>query len=109
LVWFFGKYNHNKHILLNISPNNISSQRLFMYRKNNEAIMATRDMKQLNQGKGNLSKPGNYDLSVMKPFVKFGIGAMGAIAHTLIGIVKAIPKPHHDDDDKRKNNKIIKI
>jgi len=71
--------------------------------------MATRDIKKLNQGKANLSQHNHYDLSVMKPFVKFGIGAMGAIAHTLIGIVKAIPKPHEDDHDKRGNNKIIKI
>lgn len=70
--------------------------------------MATRDIKKLNQGKANLSQPHHYDLSVMKPFVKFGVGAMSAIAHTLVGIVKAIPKPHHDDD-KHDRNKIIKI
>lgn len=70
--------------------------------------MASRDIKQLNKGKSNLAEHHHYDLSVMKPFVKFGIGAMGAITHTLIGIVKSIPKPH-DDDDKRGNNKIIKI
>ena len=71
--------------------------------------MATRNIKQLNKGKANLAEPNHYDFSVMKPFVKFGIGAMGAIAHTLIGIVKAIPKPHDDDNDKRGNDKIIKI
>jgi len=71
--------------------------------------MATRDIKKLNQGKANLSQHNHYDFSVMKPFVKFGIGAMGAIAHTLVGIVKAIPKPHDDEHAKSKNNKIIKI
>lgn len=70
--------------------------------------MATRDIKKLNQGKANLSQPHHYDLSVMKPFVKFGIGAMSAIAHTLVGIVKAIPKPH-DDEHGNKNTKIIRI
>lgn len=69
--------------------------------------MATRNIKQLNNGKANLSQPNHYDFSVMKPFVKFGIGAMSVIGHALIGIVKAIPKPH--DEDKRGNNKIIKI
>jgi hypothetical protein len=71
--------------------------------------MAQRGVKQLNKGRSSLSQKQHYDLSVMKPFVKFGIGAMGAIAHTLIGIVKAVPKLHHDDEDKRGNNKIIKI
>lgn len=70
--------------------------------------MATRDIKKLNQGKANLSQKSEYDFSVMKPFVKFGIGAMGAIAHTLIGIVKAIPKPH-DDERPNPGTKIIKI
>ena len=70
--------------------------------------MATRDIKKLNKGKADLSQHGQYDFSVMKPFVKFGIGAMGAIAHTLIGIVKAIPKPH-DDDKNGGKDKIIKI
>jgi hypothetical protein len=69
--------------------------------------MTNRDIKKLNQGKATLAQHGQYNLSVMKPFVKFGIGAMGAIAHTLIGIVKAIPKPH--EDDKSGSNKIIKI
>lgn len=72
--------------------------------------MATRDIKKLNQGKTDISEQHHYDFSVMKPFVKFGIGAMGVIGHALIGIVKAIPKPHHhDDDDKRGKDKIIKI
>lgn len=69
--------------------------------------MATRNIKQLNKGKANLSQPSHYDFSVMKPFVKFGIGAMGVIGHALIGIVKAIPKPH--DDDRSGGDKIIKI
>ena len=71
--------------------------------------MASRDIKKLNQGKANLSQHNHYDFSVMKPFVKFGIGAMGAIAHTLVGIVKAIPKPHDDHNEKPGKGKIIKI
>lgn len=70
--------------------------------------MASRDMKKLNKGKANLAQKSEYDFSVMKPFVKFGIGAMGVLAHALVGIVKAIPKPH-DDDHRKPGNKIIKI
>lgn len=70
-------------------------------------MMTTRDIKKLNQGKTNLNGTHHYDLSVMKPFVKFGISAMGAIIHTLIGIVKSIPKPH--EDDKNEKDKIIRI
>ncbi len=69
--------------------------------------MAARNIKQLNTGKANLSQPHHYDLSVMKPFIRFGIGAMGVIGHALIGIVKNIPKPH--DDDRGKNDRIIKL
>lgn len=64
-------------------------------------------MKQLNKRKSDLSGVHQYDFSVMKPFLRFGMKAMGAIGHTLIGIVKSIPKPH--DDDKPGKNKIIKI
>lgn len=71
--------------------------------------MASRDIKKLNQGKANLAQKSQYDFSVMKPFVKFGIGAMGVIGHALVGIVKAIPKPHDDDDHRKPGNKIIKI
>lgn len=71
--------------------------------------MASRDTKQLKSSKAGVAQSGRYDFSVMKPFVKFGIGAMSTIAHTLITIVKNIPKPHHHDDDKPGRDKIIKI
>ena len=71
--------------------------------------MATSDKKKIGKGQNQPAETHHYDFSVMKPFVKFGIGAMGAIAHTLIGIVKAIPKPHDDGDKKAGRDKIIKI
>jgi hypothetical protein len=43
----------------------------------------------------------------MKPFLKFSISAMSAIGHALAGIVRSIPKPHHED--KAGKDKIIKI
>jgi len=70
--------------------------------------MANRNIKQLNKGKSGLTENQQHNLDVMKPFLKFGINAMSAITHTLIGIVKSIPKPHHDDD-RNGNDKIIKI
>ncbi|AYL96357.1 hypothetical protein [Mucilaginibacter celer] len=46
---------------------------------------------------------------VMKPFVHFGIKATAAIAHTLIAIVKHIPKPGRNDAPKHGSKKVIKI
>lgn len=65
-------------------------------------------MKKLNKGKSDIAETHHYNFEVMKPFLKFGAMAMGAIGHTLIAIVKNIPKPHHDDD-KAGKDKIIKI
>lgn len=65
-------------------------------------------MKKLNKGKSDITEQHHYNFDVMKPFIRFGAMAMGAIGHTLITIVKNIPKPHHDDDKPGKD-KIIKI
>lgn len=65
-------------------------------------------MKQLKQEKSGVSETHHYNFDVMKPFLKFGAMAMGAIGHTLIAIVKNIPKLHHDDDKPGKD-RIIKI
>ncbi len=69
--------------------------------------MATQDIKKLNSGKNQMEEVRHYDFSVMKPFVKFGIGAMGVLAHALIGIVRNIPKPHQEEP--KRSDKIIKI
>jgi len=47
-------------------------------------------------------------IEVMKPFVTFGVKALGLLATTLVHIVKNIPKP---DSHKpaSKNDRIIKI
>jgi hypothetical protein len=45
---------------------------------------------------------------VMKPFVRFSIKAMKVMAHTLIFIVRHIPKPE-DHKARSKNDKVIKI
>jgi len=45
---------------------------------------------------------------VLKPFVRFSIGALKVVAKTMIFIVKHIPKPE-EHQPKPKNNKIIKI
>jgi hypothetical protein len=66
-------------------------------------------MKQLNKGKPELPGIHHYNFDVMKPFLKFGIMAMSAIGHTLIAIVKNIPKPHDDAEGKPDKDKIIKI
>ena len=46
--------------------------------------------------------------TVMKPFVHFSVKAMQVIAHSLIFIVKNVPKPD-SDKTKAKNDKVIKI
>jgi hypothetical protein len=45
---------------------------------------------------------------VLKPFVRFSIGALKVVAKTMIFIVKHIPKSE-EHQPKPKNNKIIKI
>jgi hypothetical protein len=45
---------------------------------------------------------------VMKPFVRFSVKSMKVIAHSLIFIVKHIPKPE-EHEPAAKKNKIIKI
>jgi|GEM_PF-4923312 len=64
--------------------------------------------KQLNSAKGHAADVHNSNLDVMKPFLKFGVGAMSAIGHTLVSIVKSVPRPHsHQDEDNR--GKVIKL
>lgn len=65
--------------------------------------------KQLNTGKGHIEDAHHYNFDVMKPFLKFGVNAMSAIGHTLMGIVRNIPKPQHHQEDDHRGGKIIKI
>jgi len=59
--------------------------------------MSTQDKKRIGQSPVNKSVS-NTDMLhnawvVMKPFVRFSISAMHVLAHTLVFIVKSIPKP----------------
>lgn len=69
--------------------------------------MATNDIKRI--GKQRPKVQGSNAWEVMRPFVHFGVKAVSAIAHTLIYIVKHIPKPDSLKPHERKSNKIIKI
>lgn len=46
---------------------------------------------------------------VMKPFVRFGLKAMGLIAVALIAVIRSIPKPDGSKHPEHKDNKIIKV
>ena len=64
--------------------------------------------KQLNVGKSHAADTHHSNLDVMKPFLKFGVGAMNAIGHTLVSIVKSVPRPHsHQDEDNR--GRVVKL
>ncbi|PTQ95004.1 hypothetical protein C8P68_106219 [Mucilaginibacter yixingensis] len=64
--------------------------------------------KQLNNGKNHSADAHHSNLDVMKPFLKFGVGAMSAIGHTLVSIVKSVPRPHgHQDEDNQ--GRVIKL
>jgi hypothetical protein len=75
--------------------------------------MATQNTKQIGQrpSKKPVSKMDTlHDTwTVMKPFVHFSIKALRVIAHTLIFIVKRIPKPDDHKPARSKNDKVIKI
>lgn len=47
--------------------------------------------------------------TVMRPFVHFSIKTMRVIAHTLIFIVKNIPKPEGRKPAENNNNKVTRI
>ncbi|WP_413667156.1 hypothetical protein ACEN9X_21875 [Mucilaginibacter sp. Mucisp86] len=69
--------------------------------------MATNNMKRI--GKRGAQVEYSNAWEVMRPFVHFGIKAASAIAHTLIYIVKHVPKPGSPNPPEKKRDKIIKI
>jgi hypothetical protein len=71
--------------------------------------MATQNIKRIGKNDRQAQSQHTNAWEVMKPFVHFGIKATAAIAHTLIWIVKHIPKPDKHQQEKSQNNKIIKI
>ncbi|MBK0378625.1 hypothetical protein [Mucilaginibacter segetis] len=73
--------------------------------------MEKRENKQIGTGKAETTRQNGESLvQVMKPFVKFGVLAVGVLASALITIVKHIPKPDTGHSAKRgKDNRVIKI
>ncbi|MBW4891209.1 hypothetical protein KXQ82_15895 [Mucilaginibacter sp. HMF5004] len=45
----------------------------------------------------------------MKPFVKFGAGAISVLGHTFFGIAKGAINLLHEHHEKEKSDKIIKL
>jgi hypothetical protein len=70
--------------------------------------MATREIKKIGNNKATV-QPAHNTWGLIKPFVHFGLKAIGLIASTLITIVKNIPKPNNHKHPERKDNNIIKI
>ncbi|WP_114937155.1 hypothetical protein [Mucilaginibacter endophyticus] len=70
--------------------------------------MATNDIKRIGKH-GPQAQQRSNAWEVMRPFVHFGIKAVTAMAHTLIYIVKHIPKPDQLKPPERKSDKVIKI
>ncbi|PWK79955.1 hypothetical protein LX99_00416 [Mucilaginibacter oryzae] len=72
--------------------------------------MATNNIKQIGKSSPPVQTQSTNAWQVMKPFVHFGIKATAAIAHTLIAIIKHIPKPgDHQKEKTGSNSKIVKI
>jgi len=69
--------------------------------------MATNDIKRIGNQGTQIQHSNAWE--IMRPFVHFGVKAASAIAHTLIYIVKHIPKPDALKPHERKSDKIIKI
>ncbi len=69
--------------------------------------MATNNIKRIGKQGSQVHHSNAWE--VMRPFVHFGVKAISAIAHTLIYIVKHIPKPDSLKPHERKSDKIIKI
>lgn len=72
-------------------------------------IMATNQFKKIEQGKTDTAEVQQHNLSVMMPFIKFGVGALKMIADTLIYIVKHIPKPHDQKPENKPRSQVIKV
>lgn len=69
--------------------------------------MAKQRLKILPPANHKVQETHHYDLSVMKPFVKFGVAALGILAGALITIVKSVPK--HEPEKKSNDKRVIKI
>jgi len=70
--------------------------------------MATNQFKKINAPKANAAEVHKHNWSVMMPFIRFGIGALQLIGHTLIHIVKQLPGLR-DERPKSKSRNVIKV
>ncbi|WPV02808.1 hypothetical protein SNE26_13555 [Mucilaginibacter sp. cycad4] len=71
--------------------------------------MTTNDIKRIGKHGPQVQHQYSNAWQVMKPFVHFSVKAISAIAHTLIYIIKHIPKPGSHKAPGRTGGKIIKI
>jgi hypothetical protein len=69
--------------------------------------MATQEVKIIKPNKDKAAEVREHNWSVMRPFAHFGVKALSAIAHTLIAIVRNIPKPDAHND-KHTDTRILK-
>ncbi len=69
--------------------------------------MANQTFKKINNPR--VVVPDNQNMNVMRPFINFGVNALSLIAHTLITIVKSIPKPHSEKPVIKPGKKVIKL
>lgn len=68
------------------------------------------DSKKIGTGKAEATRSSDHDvIEVMKPFVSFGVKALGLLGSVLVHIVKNIPKPHDHKPAPKKDDKVIKI
>ena len=71
--------------------------------------MAALKNKKTNPAEDNVHAIQQHNWRVMKPFVKFGIGALSVIGHALFSIVKAVFKLRPDKPGDSGKDKVIKI
>jgi len=72
--------------------------------------MATKQFKKMDERRTDAAEIHQHNIGVIMPFIKFGVGAINLIAHTLIYIVKHIPKPGRDKQpEANSGGRIIKV
>ena len=68
------------------------------------------DNKKIETGKAEATPNSGHNIvEVMKPFVKFGVKALGLLGSVLVHIVKSIPRPDDHKQAPNKNDRVIKI
>jgi len=70
--------------------------------------MASNQFKKISANKADATEVRRHNWSVMMPFIRFGVGALQLIGHTLIHIVKQLPGLR-DEKPKRKSRNVIRV